>query len=59
MAIKFGDKWRDLRPQYVCGMKDPRKVPLNQCVSLGDLMATIERCKELDRLDKKKGKKKK
>ena len=39
---------------YVCFQKDPRKTPLNQCRSLGDLMATMQRCKELDEEDKKK-----
>ncbi len=39
---------------YVCGKKDPRKTPLNQCVSLGDLMATLQICEELDEKDKKK-----
>jgi hypothetical protein len=39
--------------RYVCFEKDPRKIPLNQCASFGDLMATLERCKELDRKDKK------
>jgi len=58
MTVKFGEKWRDLRPPYVCGAKDPRKIPLDRCVSLGDLMATIERCKELDRLDAKKKRRK-
>ena len=55
--IKFGDKWRNCPERYVCTAKDPRKIPLNQCRSLGDLMATLERCKELDRIDKKKKKK--
>ena len=44
--------------QYVCFKKDPRKTPLNQCASLGDLMATIQRCKELDGKDKANGKRK-
>ncbi len=35
--------------QYVWGMKDPRKVPLHQCASLGDMMATIEVSKKLDK----------
>ena len=39
---------------YVCFKKDPRKTPLDQCWSLGDLMATLQRCKELDEKDKKK-----
>jgi len=56
--IKFGDKWRKCPNKYVCGAKDPRKIPLNQCASLGDLMATLERCRELDKQDRKKGKKK-
>ena len=43
-------------PSYVCGARDPRKIPLNQCVSLGDLMATLQRCKELDERDKMKNK---
>jgi hypothetical protein len=47
---------------------DPRKKPLwspginsdgTYEFHLGDLMYNIERCKELDRLDKKKGRKKK
>jgi len=42
--------------RYVCFQKDPRKIPLSECASLGDLMATIERCKELDRIDKKEKK---
>ncbi len=41
---------------YVFTQKDPRKTPLNQCRSLGDLMATMQRCKELDEEDKKKKK---
>lgn len=41
---------------YVWGKKDPRKTPLSQCRSLGDMMATIEICKELDEEDKKKKK---
>lgn len=49
----------NIRLPYVCGMKDPRKVPLNQCVSLGDMMATIQICKELDEKDKKRKKEKK
>jgi len=57
MAVKFGDRWIDTRPRYVCGAKDPRKIPLNQCATLGDLMATLEICKELDELDEKKRKK--
>ncbi len=47
------------RSPYVCGARDPRKIPLNQCVSLGDLMATLQRCKELDERDKTKNKKRK
>ncbi len=43
-------------PSYVCGARDPRKIPLNQCVSLGDLMATLQRCEELDERDKMKNK---
>ena len=42
---------------YVCFKKDPRKTPLTQCRSLGDMMATIQRCKELDEKDKKKKRK--
>lgn len=41
-------------PKYVFAAEDPRKIPLNQCASLGDLMATITRCKELDAKDRKK-----
>lgn len=48
----------DGKMPYVCGAKDPRKIPLNQCVSLGDLMATLEICRELDEEDKKKRKNK-
>ena len=40
-----------IRSHYVCTKKDPRKTPLNQCVSLGDLMATITKCKHLYELD--------
>lgn len=47
------------RSPYVYGARDPRKIPLNQCVSLGDLMATLQRCKELDERDKTKNKKRK
>jgi hypothetical protein len=32
--------------------KDPRTKPLDQCWSLGHLMATIEECKSLDKLEK-------
>ena len=39
--------------------EDPRKVPLDSCWSLGQLMFTIEECKRLDREDKKNGKKEK
>ena len=42
---------------YVGAQRDPRKTPLNQCVSLGDLMWTLQRCKELDEEDKKKKRK--
>ncbi len=42
---------------YVWGKKDPRKTPLTECRSLGDMMATIQRCKELDEKDKKNKKK--
>ena len=45
------------RTPYVCGARDPRKIPLDRCVSLGDLMATLQRCKELDEKDKMKNKK--
>jgi hypothetical protein len=30
---------------------DPRKMPLNQCASLGDLMFHLQQCKELDKKD--------
>lgn len=39
---------------YVFTKKDPRNTPLNMCASLGDLMATLETCKELDKKDKRK-----
>lgn len=29
--------------QYVGAKKDPRKTPLNKCVSLGDLMWTLQK----------------
>lgn len=35
-------------------MNDIRKIPLSECRSLGELMFHIERCKELDKEDKKK-----
>lgn len=38
---------------YVCLEEDPREIPLNKCVSFGDLMATIQKCKELDKKEKK------
>ncbi len=44
--------------QYVCGKKDPRKTPFNQCDSLGDLMATMQICRELDEKDKVNDKRK-
>ena len=43
----------DAPGKYVCGAEDPRKIPLHNCVSLGDLMATLQICKELDEKDKK------
>lgn len=33
---------------------NPRKKPLNQCWSLGHMMALIEECKELDKKEKEK-----
>ncbi len=39
---------------YVFTQEDPRKTPLNQCVSLGDLMATLQKCDKLDKRDKTK-----
>ena len=50
---------RNSPPEYVWTKKDPRNTPLNQCYSLGDLMMTIEKCKELDKRDRKKKRKKK
>ncbi len=38
----------DNKPEYVCFQKDPRQTPLMNCVSMGDLMATLQKCKELD-----------
>lgn len=39
---------KSTNPKYVSGQEDPRSTPLNQCVSLGDLMFTLQRCRELD-----------
>lgn len=56
--IKFGcpmcrengyDKYIPIKTEFK--KKDPRTMPLDQCASLGDLMAHIEECKELDRQD--------
>lgn len=38
----------DNKPTYVCFQEDPRKTPLMNCVSLGDLMYTLMKCRELD-----------
>ena len=38
--------------RYVGAQEDPRGTPLNQCVSLGDLMWTLQRCMELDEKEK-------
>ena len=43
----------DAPNKYVWGAEDPRKIPLHNCASLGDLMATLQICKELDEKDKK------
>jgi hypothetical protein len=48
----MSDKIIEEKPlEYVCLKDDPRKTPLNQCMSMGDLMATIQVCKELDKKD--------
>lgn len=36
--------------------KDPRKIPLNQAASLGDMMGMIEQNKELDAADEQSNK---
>jgi hypothetical protein len=33
---------------------DPRKMPLNQCMTLGQLMMHIEECKQLNREDQER-----
>lgn len=45
-----------ISPKYMFTEKDPRNIPLNQCASLGDLMATLEKCERLNKKDKRKKK---